>query len=546
VERRLLIREKRAMRQCGLRVFTGVVVGSSCAAALAQAVDAPLPRGLTPAERAYLAEHPLTPDRSGGAPTGPLWCPPEYAPCEALFMAWEGTTSWNNILAQMGAQITTVGDADLIVGVDSNAVKNSATTTLTSAGVDMGRVRFVVKPLDTIWIRDYGPRFVYENGVRVIVDHTYNRPRPNDNAFNDFFAGAEGIPQYDIPLVHGGGNYHLSGLGDSYATRLIANENPGLTEQEIIDLWQQYQGVLTALQTPFRQNIDSTQHIDMWMIPVADREIIISDWPLASGSYEDNICDSVSAVLAGIGYTVRRVPAVSSGGTHYTFTNAVICNDLVCIPSYTNGTASQYNAQALAVWQAACPGKTVVQIPSQAIVTSAGVLHCIVMHMPAPAGGTDPTVYLRSLNDAGLTLEPGQQVPLDWISDDDVDTYYIKLELSLDGGATWPIIISGFESDDGAYTWTVPDVFTSRGRVKAVVYDYMEGTGGDVNDFDFTINGAGQCVADFNGDGVVSTLDVLAFLNAWGAGDGRADINGDGEIDTLDVLAFLNAWNAGC
>ena len=54
------------------------------------------------------------------------------------------------------------------------------------------------------------------------------------------------------------------------------------------------------------------------------------------------------------------------------------------------------------------------------------------------------------------------------------------------------------------------------------------------------------CAADFNGDGSVNTLDVLAFLNAWVANDAGADINGDGEINTLDVLAFLNLWNAGC
>jgi 6-phosphogluconolactonase (cycloisomerase 2 family) len=54
------------------------------------------------------------------------------------------------------------------------------------------------------------------------------------------------------------------------------------------------------------------------------------------------------------------------------------------------------------------------------------------------------------------------------------------------------------------------------------------------------------CPADFNGDGVVDTQDVLAFLNAWAAGDDSADFNGDGAVDTLDVLAFLNAWNAGC
>ncbi len=54
------------------------------------------------------------------------------------------------------------------------------------------------------------------------------------------------------------------------------------------------------------------------------------------------------------------------------------------------------------------------------------------------------------------------------------------------------------------------------------------------------------CPADFNGDGGVDTLDVLAFLNAWSAGDSTADFNHDGAINTLDVLAFLNAWSVGC
>jgi hypothetical protein len=55
-----------------------------------------------------------------------------------------------------------------------------------------------------------------------------------------------------------------------------------------------------------------------------------------------------------------------------------------------------------------------------------------------------------------------------------------------------------------------------------------------------------SCPGDFNDDGQVNTLDVLAFLNAWSAGDPSADFNADGAVNTLDVLAFLNAWSAGC
>ncbi|HZW09744.1 MAG TPA: agmatine deiminase family protein [Phycisphaerales bacterium] len=513
--------------------------------ALAQQAGEPLPRNLTDAEREYLVANPLVTRRGGVAPSGPLWCPPEYAPTEAIFMAWEGTSQWNNILAQMAAKITTIGDADVYMVAETTNLRTAAEAALANAGADMSRVRFIIKRLDTIWIRDYGPRFVYEGGVRVIVDHTYNRPRPFDDGFPGYFAAQEAMPSYDLPLIHGGGNFHLSGLADAHATTLIEAENPGLSRDDIVGYWQEYQGLDTAIHPAFRDWIDLTQHIDMWMIPVADRAVVVSDWPLSPGSYEDVICDDAAAALAGMGYTVVRTPAASINTVHYTYANSVICNDLVCIPSYTNGTMSQFNDDALAAWQQACPGKTIVPINSQPIVTASGVLHCIVMHMPRAFGGAEPTIYLRSLNQPA-TLEPGQQVALEWISDDDVDTYYVKLELSLDGGQTWPVIIDPFILDSGEFVWTVPDVATSQGRLKAVIYDWEEGIGHDVNDAAFVIKGSGSCVADFDGNGAVNTQDVLAFLNAWNAREGSADVNGDGSINTLDVTAFLNAWNSGC
>ncbi|HXH23706.1 MAG TPA: GC-type dockerin domain-anchored protein [Vicinamibacterales bacterium] len=49
--------------------------------------------------------------------------------------------------------------------------------------------------------------------------------------------------------------------------------------------------------------------------------------------------------------------------------------------------------------------------------------------------------------------------------------------------------------------------------------------------------------ADFDANGIVNTLDFLAFLNAFNSGDPRADFDGNGIINSLDVLAFLVAFN---
>jgi len=63
-----------------------------------------------------------------------------------------------------------------------------------------------------------------------------------------------------------------------------------------------------------------------------------------------------------------------------------------------------------------------------------------------------------------------------------------------------------------------------------------------------------RCIADWNGDGMTNSIDLIAFLNVWAAERGTdcsqsgcsADIDENGLVDSRDFIAFLNAWNAGC
>lgn len=48
------------------------------------------------------------------------------------------------------------------------------------------------------------------------------------------------------------------------------------------------------------------------------------------------------------------------------------------------------------------------------------------------------------------------------------------------------------------------------------------------------------CPADFDGDGVVNTVDLLFLLGAWGTPEG--DVNDDGDTDADDLLALIAAW----
>ena len=67
-------------------VRSAAIVGLACLAGAAAAQIEHLPRHLTDLERDLIAREPLTPERATDVPTGPLWCPPEYAPAEAISM----------------------------------------------------------------------------------------------------------------------------------------------------------------------------------------------------------------------------------------------------------------------------------------------------------------------------------------------------------------------------------------------------------------------------------------------------------------------------
>ncbi|MCC7388013.1 MAG: hypothetical protein IT431_04510 [Phycisphaerales bacterium] len=55
-----------------------------------------------------------------------------------------------------------------------------------------------------------------------------------------------------------------------------------------------------------------------------------------------------------------------------------------------------------------------------------------------------------------------------------------------------------------------------------------------------------DCPSDVNGDGLIDTRDVVAFLNYWATSNDEADFDDNGVIDTRDVIGFLGAWAGGC
>lgn len=54
------------------------------------------------------------------------------------------------------------------------------------------------------------------------------------------------------------------------------------------------------------------------------------------------------------------------------------------------------------------------------------------------------------------------------------------------------------------------------------------------------------CAADFDGDGVLSVFDFIAFQRAFDTGDMRADLDRDGRLTIFDFMLFQTRFLAGC
>lgn len=340
-------------------------------------IGPPLPRGFGSGERARW-QLPATSKAPLAPPMGDVHTPAEYEFNDALLMRWG---SFNSLITEMTVAITTLeAEAQVILVVSGASQRASATSVLSGAGANLERVEFIEAMTDSVWMRDYGPRFIEQNSLRAVVDHQYNRPRPRDNALPSVIATLWGDQRYDIELNHGGGNFHLFDDGEAFMTTLIADENPGLSDSDIEDRYVAYQNLDLTIVPAFPQSFDSTQHIDMWMLPVGRKKVILSRYSESAGTPHD-ITEQLTADLSSRNYTVYRTDGWQTGGTHYTYANSVILDRLVLLCRF-NGYDSA-NAAALEVFQQAFDEHLIVQIDCTQIITFAGAIHCIVMHVPA-------------------------------------------------------------------------------------------------------------------------------------------------------------------
>ena len=238
--------------------------------------------------------------------------------------------------------------------------ETNAYNDMSSSGVNMANVEFIIAVTNSIWTRDYGPQFIFADGVWGIVDHIYNRPRPDDDFVNWVLGIEWSSDVYGTDVLHTGGNYMTDGHGKGFSTDLVWDENLVLTPEQIEQYMEDFLGITDYVIVPDIAE-DGIHHIDCWAKLLSEETILVkevaSDHPHYD-SLEANV-DYLETLTNCYGrpYNIVRVFCGQLRKDEVAaYTNSIILNDKVFVPTFGIST----DEAALDAYRAAMPGYEVL------------------------------------------------------------------------------------------------------------------------------------------------------------------------------------------
>jgi hypothetical protein len=156
-----------------------------------------------------------------------------------------------------------------------------------------------------------------------------------------------------------------------------------------------------------------------------------------------------------------------------------------------------------------------------------------------------PSLTLISPN-GGEGWQAGNEYNITWASEN--FTGNVRIDYSINSGASFDSLIVSSCPNTGEYLWTVPSR-TSSNHCRVRVCDSVDYDPADSSDSDFTIYICG----DANCDGIYTPADISYLINySFVSGSpapcwplSRADANGDGIYNSADISYLINYSFAG-
>lgn len=303
----------------------------------------------------------------------------------------------NGVLQELIAK--TAGHLDLVILVNDQKQLKTAVKIAEASKADLAHVKFFIFELDTIWLRDFGPRFIQTQTGAQSIDFYYDGTRPKDDYFPNNWGEIAGIKNKTVEWTLQGGNLISNGQGlaitstrffeDNYV-RFTSPNRPRNTEYErrklVVDSFKKECNVDRLLflrpLTP-----EATKHVDMFAKFLAPDHMLVARVdprvdPVNARILDENAAFLRTVLVDGRPMRVDRIDIPPRKGKYWSpYTNTIFANDLVLVPVYKNDSPRTVQ-NALATYRRLLPNKHVDTINLTSMQKLEGALHCMSINVP--------------------------------------------------------------------------------------------------------------------------------------------------------------------
>ena len=277
--------------------------------------------------------------------------------------------------------------------------------TLAEAVCGSDNTRFLVTPLDDIWMRDIGANFVVnEAGELGAVDFNFNgwgnkQRHANDARIAGLLARHCGATHQRSELVGEGGGIEVDGHGTAILTEscwLNANRNPGWSKAEVEAELKACLGLRKIIWLPGIRGKDITDaHVDFYARFVSPG-VVVANLDTDPQSYDHAVTQAHLEILRnatdadGRKLTVHTMsPPLNPRRSRFSrsnpdfaagYINYFVINGAVIAPQFGDREADKAAFDLLA---ALYPDREIMQLDIDAIAAGGGGIHCVTHQLPA-------------------------------------------------------------------------------------------------------------------------------------------------------------------
>lgn len=262
-------------------------------------------------------------------------------------------------------------------------------------------VSFYQLELDTIWLRDFGPRIAETPTGTMSIDFFYDGQRPLDDSFPIRWGEQTSAEISRVPWTMHGGNLICNGEGLGITTNRIYDDNyirfvdplpadrdPEIERRKMVDDELKKYCNLSELVVlePLRE--EATRHVDMFAQLLSKDHILVARLDPQADPVNAQILDTNAKRLGevlvdGHPLKVDRIaipPRIDRAWSPYT--NTISANKMILMPTFTSDDPSLVEG-ALDTYRRLLPDYHVAAIDTTSMQQLQGSLHCMSINIPS-------------------------------------------------------------------------------------------------------------------------------------------------------------------